>query len=57
MALEIVVVAKVDVPVTTKVLVVVALVTVSPSIIAVTAWKNVAKRLVEDAKSITPLVA
>ena len=56
-AFAIVVVASVDVPVTTKVLVVVASVTVSPSMIAVTAWKNEEKRLVEDAKSTVPLVA
>ena len=52
----IVVVAKVVVPVTTKVLVVVASVTTSPSINAVTAWKIEAKRLVDDALSKLALV-
>jgi hypothetical protein len=49
--LEIVVVASVVVPVTTKVFVVVASVTTSPSINAVTAWKIEAKRFVEEALS------
>ena len=48
---EMVVVASVVVPVTTKVLVEVASVTVRASIKAVAAWKKVAKRLVEEAKS------
>ena len=48
-ALEIVVVANVVVPVTTKVLVVVASVTVNASMNEVKAWKYSANRLVEEA--------
>ena len=56
LAVAIVVVASVVVPVTTKVFVVVASVTTSPSINADTAWKIEAKRLVEDALSKLALV-
>jgi hypothetical protein len=50
-AVEIVVVARVVTPVTTKVLVVVASVTTSPSMNAVTAWNIDAKKLVDEALS------
>jgi len=56
-ALDIVVVANVDVPVTTKVLVVVAFVVVRLVIKAVAAFKRVAKRLVDVEKSKNALVA
>jgi hypothetical protein len=55
-ALEIVVVAKVEVPVTTKVLVVVLFVVVKLSMNAVAAFNRVAKKLVDDAKSKKALV-